>query len=133
VLLHPLNATMASLRTLFLGVYASNATIRVLFLPVCYVLLLSPFITLAGWYFGLGHTLSAYVPEDLSWTDLLPQIVLSTVFVLLPTRLLSGKVGASKSTDGGKRRVQLLQYWIPGFRHFWSMATGGDRWLSGLR
>jgi hypothetical protein len=124
---------MSSLRTLFLAVHASNTAIRVLFLPVCYVLLLSPFLTLAGWYFGLGDTLSAYVPEDLSWTDLLPQIVLSTVFVLLPTRLLSGRGGVSKSKDGGKRRVQLLPYWIPGFRHFWSIVTGGDSWLRGLR
>jgi hypothetical protein len=132
----PLNspkAIMASLRTLFMGVYASNATIRVLFLPVCYVLLLSPFLTLAGYYLGFGRTLRAYVPEDLSWTDLLPQIALSTVFILLPTRLLSGSGGASKSKDGGKRRVQSLPYWIPGFRHFWSIVSGGDRWTKSVR
>jgi hypothetical protein len=133
VLLKPLKAIMASLRTLFLGVYASNPVIRVLFLPVCYVLLLSPFLTLAGYYLGFGRTLKAYVPEDLSWTDLLPQIALSTVFVLLPTRLLSGSGGASKSKNGGKRRVQALPYWIPGFRHFWSIVSGGDRWTKSVR
>jgi hypothetical protein len=124
---------MASLRTLFLGVYASNAVIRVLFLPLYYLLLLTPFLTLAGYYLGFGYSLRAYVPEDFSWTDLLPQIVLSSVFVLLPTRLLSGWRHANKSNHGGKRRVQSLPYWIPGFRHFWSLLLGGERWLKGLR
>ena len=129
----PPKVNMASLRTLFLGVYASNAVIRVLFLPLCYVLLLGPFLTLAGYYLGFGRTLRAYVPEDFSWIDLLPQIVLSTVFVLLPTRLLSGWGHATKSDHGGKRRVQSLPYWIPGSRHFWSVIFGGERWLKGVR
>ncbi|KAF2823634.1 hypothetical protein CC86DRAFT_327439 [Ophiobolus disseminans] len=124
---------MGSLRTLFLGVYASNALIRVLFLPLCYVLLLSPFLTVAAYFLGFGKTLRAYVPEDFSWTDLLPQIVLATVFLLLPTRLLSGSGNASKADNGRKRRVQSLPYWIPGFRHFWSITLGGEKWLKGVR
>jgi hypothetical protein len=124
---------MTSLRTLFLGVYASSAAIRALFLPVCYVMLLSPFITLVGYYLGFGRTLKAYVPEDFSWTDLLPQIALSTVFLLLPTRVISGSRGASKSKDGGQKRVQSLPYWIPGFRHFWSIISGGEAWLKSVR
>jgi hypothetical protein len=131
--LHTNKAIMASLRTLFLGVYTSNAAIRVLFLPICYVMLLSPFLTLLGYYLGFGRTLKAYIPEDFSWTDLLPQIALSTVFLLLPTRLLSGRAGASKSKDGGQKRVQSLPYWIPGFRHFWSIISGGEAWLKGVR
>jgi hypothetical protein len=125
--------TMGFLRTLFLGVYASNAAIRVLFMPLCYVLLLSPFFTLVGWYFGFDRTLSAYAPEDFTWTDLLPQIVLSAVFLLLPTRLISHWANASKGSNGGKRRVQSLPYWIPGFRNFWSLVSGGERWLRGVR
>jgi hypothetical protein len=124
---------MGSLRTLFLSVYASNGAIRAIFLPLCYVLLLGPFLTLVVYFLGFGQRLKAYVPEDLSWTDLLPQIVLSAVFVLLPTRLLSGYGAASKSKDGAKRRVQPLPYWIPGFRHIWSVAFGGDAWLKGVR
>jgi hypothetical protein len=124
---------MASLRTLFLSVYTSNGAIRALFLPICYVLLLTPFLTLVVYFLGFGQTLRAHIPEDFSWTDLLPQIVLSAVFLLLPTRLLSGSGGASKSKDAGKRRVQPLPYWIPGFRHFWSIAFGGDTWLRGVR
>jgi hypothetical protein len=124
---------MASLRTLFLGVYSSNGAIRVLFLPLCYVLLLSPFLTLAGYYFGFGQILKAYIPEDFSWTDLLPQVALSAVFLLLPTRLLSGSGDSSKNKDGGQRRVQSLPYWIPGFRHFWSIVLGGEKWLTGVR
>ncbi|KAH7087817.1 hypothetical protein FB567DRAFT_354675 [Paraphoma chrysanthemicola] len=124
---------MASLRTLFLGVHASNRAIRVLFLPVCYVLLLTPFLTLAGYYFGLGQKLSAHVPEDFSWFDLIPQAALSAVFLLLPTRLFSARSDVGPSKDGGKRRVQSLPYWIPGVRHFWSIGFGGERWLKGVR
>lgn len=124
---------MASLRTLFLAVYASNTAIRVLFLPVCYVLLLAPFLTLAGYFLGFGQSMRAYIPEDFSWTDLLPQVVLSAVFLLLPTRLLSGWTNGNKSNDGGKRRIQSLPYWVPGFRNFWSIVSGGEVWLKGVR
>ncbi|KAH5164945.1 hypothetical protein HBI73_035510 [Parastagonospora nodorum] len=123
---------MGSLRTLFLGVYTSNVIIRTLFLPSFYVLLFSPFLTLAGWYLGFGQTIKMYIPEDFSWFDLLPQIAVLTVVVLLPTRLLSGSGGVSKSTDG-KRRAQSLPYWIPGVRHFWSIISGGEAWLNGVR
>jgi hypothetical protein len=124
---------MPSLKTLFLGVYASNGVIKALFLPICYVLLLSPFLTLAVYFLGFGQTFKAYIPGNFSWTDLLPQITLSAVFLLLPTRLLSGFGGASKSKDESKNKVQTLPYWIPGFRHFWSVAFGGDTWLKGVR
>jgi hypothetical protein len=122
---------MASLRTLFLGVYASNGVIRALFLPICYVLLLSPFLTLLGYYLGFGRTLRQYLPlpKEFAWFDLLPQVVICTVVVFLPTRLLSG----SKSKDGGQRRVQSLPYWIPGFKHFWSIVSGGESWLKSVR
>ncbi|KAL5121614.1 hypothetical protein ACEQ8H_000300 [Pleosporales sp. CAS-2024a] len=122
---------MGSLRTLFLGVYASNAVIRILFLPICYILLLSPFATLAVYYLGFGERLQSLVVEDFSWVDLLPQIALLTVVVLLPTRLLSSSGGTSKSDDG-KRRVGSLPYWILGFRHFWNIATSGEAWLKGV-
>lgn len=127
------SATMASSRTLFLAVYASNGIIRVLFLPVCYVLLLSPFLTLFGYYFGLGQVLRNYIPKDFSLIDLLPQIALSAVFVLLPTRFLSGYRNASSSQNGRKRRIQSLPYWIPGLRHFTSIVFGGEEWLKGIR
>lgn len=120
---------MASLRTLFLGVYASNGVIRALFLPICYVLLLSPFLTLLGYYLGFGHSLRQYLSEEFAWFDLLPQVVICTVVVFLPTRLLSG----SKGKDGGQRRIQPLPYWIPGFKNFWSIASGGESWLKGIR
>jgi hypothetical protein len=124
---------MAALKLLFLGVYASNEVIKVLFLPLCYFLLLSPFLVVVAYYFGVGQALSNFVAEDLSWIDILPPLVLSSVFVLLPTRLLSTAGDAGKSKDGGKRRVQSLPYWIPAFRHFWSLVFGGERWLKGVR
>lgn len=126
---------MASFKTLFLGVYTSNDVIRALFLPLCYTLLLSPFLAVVAYYCSVEQTLRNLVPEDFSWFDLLPLIALSAVSVLLPTRLLSaaGDAGKSKEGDGGKRRVQLLPYWIPGFRHFGSLVFGGEEWLKSVR
>ncbi|KAH7348054.1 hypothetical protein BKA66DRAFT_432647 [Pyrenochaeta sp. MPI-SDFR-AT-0127] len=125
---------MGSLRTLFLAVYTSNGIIRVLFLPLCYIALLSPFTLAIAYFFGLDQAIRRLIPEDFSWFDLLPQIVLSAVFLLLPTRLLSGSGDATKSKDGGgKRRVQSLPYWIPGVRNFGSIAFGGEEWLKGVR
>jgi hypothetical protein len=124
---------MGSLRTLFLSVYASNGAIRALFLPLCYTLLLSPFLVLVIYFTGLRHIFNAYLLPDFDLVNGLAPIVLSAVFLLLPTRLLSGYGGASMSKDGSKRRVQSLPYWIPGFRHFWSVAVEGDAWLKGVR
>ncbi|KZM19484.1 uncharacterized protein EKO05_0003114 [Ascochyta rabiei] len=124
---------MASLKGLFMAVYASNGIIRTLFLPSWYILLLSPFTAALAYYYGLGQTLQNLVGEDFSWFDVLPQFAISAVFLLLPTRLLSGSGGASKSKDGGKSRVQSLPYWIPGLRHFGSIVSGGEEWLRGIR
>lgn len=124
---------MASLRHLFFAVYASNGLIRVLFLPLCYLLLLSPFLALVGYYFGVGKRLRNDYLDGLSWIDLLPQITLSAVFLLLPTRLISGFKDAAKSKDGGKRRVQSLPYWIPGLQNFFSIVSGGEKWAKSVR
>jgi hypothetical protein len=124
---------MASLKTLFLGVYASNGVIRATFLPLCYILLLSPFLAVVAYYYGVEQTLRNLVPEDFSWFDILPLVALSAVSVLLPTRLLSAAGDAGKSKDGGKRRVQPLPYWIPFFRHFGSIVFGGEEWLKSVR
>ncbi|KAL6708145.1 hypothetical protein ACN47E_003329 [Coniothyrium glycines] len=124
---------MASFRTLFLAVYTSNSLIRVLFLPLCYLALSSPFVLAIAWYFGLGYLLQSLVPQDFSWFDVLPQIALSAVLLLLPTRLLSASGNAVKSKDGRKRRVQSLPYWIPGVRHLSSIVFGGEDWLKSIR
>ncbi|CAO2649481.1 Nn.00g068660.m01.CDS01 [Neocucurbitaria sp. VM-36] len=122
-----------SFRILFLGVNASNGIIRMLFLPLCYLLLLSPFILAVAWYFGFDQTLQNYLPAHFSWLDLLPQICLSAVFLLLPTRLISGFGGAGKSKNERKRRVQSLPYWLPGLRNLDSIVLDGDRWLKSIR
>lgn len=124
---------MASLKWLFLGVYTSNRIIRVLFLPICYVLLLSPILLIFTYYSRLGRQLASFIPHDFSVFDLLPQIALSAVFLLLPTRLLSVSGQAAKSKDGRKRRIQLLPYWIPGVRHLGSIISGAEDWMKGVR
>ncbi len=123
---------MASLKLLFLAVYASNNIIKTLFLPLWYIALLSPFLVAVAYYYGLGQVLLRSVDEEFSWFDVVPQIAISAVFLLLPTRLLSGR-GKGKSEDGGTRRVQSLPYWIPGVRHLGSVVSGGKGWLRGVR
>lgn len=122
-----------ALKGLFVAVYASNGLIRTLFLPIWYTLLLSPFTLAIAYYYGLFETLQSFVGEDFSWFDILPQFAISAVFLLLPTRLLSGSGGTSKSKDGGKSRVQSLPYWIPGVRHLGSIVSGEEEWLKGVR
>lgn len=122
-----------ALKGLFVAVYASNGIIRALFLPIWYTLLSSPFILAIAYYYGVGQKLQDFVGEDFSWFDILPQFAISAVFLLLPTRLLSGAGGAGKSKDGGKSRVQSLPYWIPGARHLGSIVSGQETWLKGVR
>ena len=117
---------MASLKGLFLGVHASNGIVRVLFLPLWYLMLFSPFLIAIAYFYGLLQTLQNLVPEDFAWFDLLPQVVLSAVFLLLPTRLLSG------SGSGKSKKVPSLPYWIPGVRHLGSIVSGGEEWLKGI-
>lgn len=124
---------MASLRTMFLGVQASNGVVKALFLPLCYVALLSPFTLAAAWYFGLEQVIENYSPEELSLYDILPPIALTTVFILLPTRLLSVSGDAAKSKDGVTSKVQSLPYWIPGIRNLGSIIFGGEKWLKSVR
>lgn len=125
-------AKMGSLRTLFLAVHASNRIIRALFLPACYLTLFSPFALVLAWYFGLLKSAENLIPEDFSWFDLLPQFALSAVVILLPTRFFSASSLVTKSKDG-KRRVQSLPYWIPGFRNFANIALSGEEWLRSVR
>jgi hypothetical protein len=124
---------MASLKGLFLGVYASNGIVRAIFLPLWYLMLLSPFGIVIGYFYGLGQALQNLVPEDFAWFDLLPQVALSAVFLLLPTRLLSGSGDGGKSKDGKNKRVPSLPYWIPGVQHLGSIVSGGEQWLKGIR
>ncbi|KAF1933482.1 uncharacterized protein M421DRAFT_415821 [Didymella exigua CBS 183.55] len=122
-----------ALKGLFVAVYASNGLISTLFLPTWYSLLLSPFTLAIAYYYGLFELLQSFVGEDFSWFDILPQFALSAVFLLLPTRLLSGAGNTSKSKDGGKSRIQSLPYWIPGVRHLGSIVSGEEEWLKGVR
>jgi len=122
-----------ALKGLFVAVYTSNGIIRALFLPIWYTLLSSPFILAIAYYYGVGQKLQDFVGEDFSWFDILPQFAISAVFLLLPTRLLSGAGGAGKSKDGGKSRVQSLPYWIPVIQNLGSIVSGQDQWLKGVK
>lgn len=118
---------------LFLGVYsAEGGILRVLFQPLCYLFLSSPFALLVSRYYGLHQKALEHIPQDYKTPDIWPQLFVAIVAILLVTRVISGKnIGASK--DGGKRRVQFLPYWIPGIKHLGNIVVGGDGWLRNVR
>ncbi|KAJ4302998.1 hypothetical protein N0V90_001889 [Kalmusia sp. IMI 367209] len=104
---------MGVLKGLFLGVYGSNGVIRVLFLPLCYLLLSSPFILVLARYYQFDSRLFEVLGKEKSLTDIALQVFVGLIAFLLPTRILSGK-NWDRDLDGGKRRVQQIPYWIPG-------------------
>ncbi|KAF1953170.1 hypothetical protein CC80DRAFT_478163 [Byssothecium circinans] len=119
------------LKGLFVGVYASNGVIRTLFLPLLYVLLSSPFITILVVYLKLDLG-ALNVWKNTTTVDIVLQIFVTAVAFLLPTRLLSGRNSAG-GNNGGKRRVQQIPYWIPALRHWGNVVFGGEGWLKGIR
>lgn len=122
---------MGLFKGLFVGVHASNATIRILFLPTCYLLLSTPFLLILSRYYRLDSKLTSLLGHR-SFADILLQLFVGLIAFLLPTRIISGKrYGASQ--DERKRRVQQLPYWIPGVRHWVNVVFRGERWLEGVR
>lgn len=120
--------TMVSSRSLLLGVYTSNGLIRRLFLPTCYLIFCSPFIALCIWKFDLQNK---YLPRDYTTPDIWPQLFVSIVCILLATRAISGRNNGFSKVQG-KRRVQLLPYWIPGLKNWPSAVFGGQKWLESV-
>lgn len=123
---------MGSLKGLFLGVYASNSVIRTLFLPLCYLLLSSPFLLFLARYFGIDSRLFELFGKDKSVKEIALQLFVGLVAASLPTRYLSGK-NWNLDQNGGTRRVQQIPYWIPQVRHWGSVVFGGEGWLKKVR
>jgi hypothetical protein len=124
---------MLSAKTFFLAVYTPERSIlRVLFLPLCYTFLLSPFILLASRYYSVYQKLLQYIPNDYTTPEIWPQLFLAIITVSVATRFISS-YNVSAEKDGGKRRVQLLPYWIPGVRHWFNIVFGGEEWLKAVR
>lgn len=119
---------MGFLKYLFSGVYASNGGIRLAFLPLCYVLLTSPFVLFFLRLYRAEIKASGYFPSDYTAADIVPQVFLFLVTVLLATRSLSA-VGKNDR----KGRVQLYPYWVPGLRHWGNVVWGGEVWLKSVR
>ncbi|KAH7122694.1 hypothetical protein B0J11DRAFT_436784 [Dendryphion nanum] len=123
-----------SSKSLFLGVYASGTSIRLLFLPLCYLFLSSPFLVLVARFYKLDKKILEHVPEVYKRSDTYPQVFAALATVALFTRLLTGtKIGSGGSSYGGKRRVQLLPYWVLRLRHWGNVVFGGESWLKGVR
>ncbi|KAL5421658.1 hypothetical protein PMIN04_005351 [Paraphaeosphaeria minitans] len=123
---------MGSLKGLFLSVYASNSVIRTLFLPLCYLLLSSPFLLVFGRYYGWDSKLFEFIGKDKSLKEIALQVFVGLTAVSLPTRILSGK-NWNSDQNGGTRRVQQFPYWIPQVRHWGSVVFGGEGWLKKVR
>jgi hypothetical protein len=123
---------MGVFKGLFVGVYASNSAIRVLFLPLCYLLLSTPFTLVIAHYYHFDSRILAALFGERSLTDTLLQGFVLLIALLLPTRIISAR-SQSVPKDGGKRRVQQVPYWVPGMRHWGNVVFGGERWMSVLR
>jgi hypothetical protein len=106
---------MGVFKGLFVGVYASNSAIRVLFLPLCYLLLSTPFTLVIAHYYHFDSRILAALFGERSLTDTLLQGFVLLIALLLPTR------------------VQQVPYWVPGMRHWGNVVFGGERWMSVLR
>lgn len=119
---------MGVFKGLFLAVYASNRPIRVLFLPLLYLLLSSPFLLIVTRYYKLDAQVLALLVENRSATDILLQLFVTVIAFTLPTRILSGR-GWNAANNEGKRRVPTLPYWIPAARHWWNIVFGVEGWL----
>lgn len=120
-----------STKSLFLGVYASSALIRSLFLPVCYIFLLSPFALLSVRYASKEGKLPGLATADYDIKSLGLQAAFAITWACIVTRFLSNR-GNDAKVDG-KRRVPVLPYWVPGLRHWSKVTFGGQGWLEGVR
>ena len=123
--------TMGAARNLFLAVYGAGGIIKMLFLPICYFILFSPFITLLAIRYQLHTKLPALIPLRYTAADFLPQVFISLVAIFLATRVISGR--PSNHKNGGPRRIQLNPYWIPFLRNWGDILFGGERWLKSIR
>lgn len=119
-------------KNLFLGVYMENGLLRLLFLPLCYVLLTAPASLLVARYFGLDQVVGQKLKDALLDPDLFPQVSIAFLLVFIITRKITGS-GDGTTTVDGKRRVQLLPFWVPGVRHWGNVVLGGERWLKAVR
>lgn len=117
---------------LFVGVYASNGGIKAMFLPVLYLLLSAPLISVLIYYSHIKTEFLNNLLPARNPTDILLQIFVSVIAFTLPTRILSGR-NWKNTHDGGKRRIQQIPYWIPGLRHWFNIVFGGEGWLKGVR
>jgi len=123
---------MGVFKGLFLGVYASSNSIRVLFLPLCYLLLASPFLLVVGRYFQIDSKISSALSTERSNTDILLQLFVGLVAFCLPTRILSGR-NWDRDHNEGKRRVQQMPYWIPSLRHWGNVVFFLEGFLKAVR
>ncbi|KAF1971817.1 hypothetical protein BU23DRAFT_535965 [Bimuria novae-zelandiae CBS 107.79] len=123
---------MGSLKGLFLGVYASNRAIRVLFLPLCYLLLSSPFVLVFLRYYGFDSKLLAFFGRDRSVKEIALQFFVGFIAATSITRVFSNN-SWERNQNGGRRRVQQVPYWVPGMKHLPGVVFGGEEWLNKVR
>ena len=124
---------MVSARSFFLGVNSSNKLIKHAFIPVCSLFLLSPFFLLLGRALQIDITPFLLVPEAWRTPAALSQIFLSFTVIVLSTRIISGSRVSSSPELNGAKKVPMIPYWIPVFRHFWQFIWSDEDFLSKSR
>ena len=124
---------MVSTRSFFLGVNSSNKFIKHAFIPACSLFLLSPFFLLLARALRIDITPFLLVPEAWRTPAALSQIFLSFVAIALSTRIISGSRGSSSAESNEAKKVPIVPYWIPVFRHFWQFIWSDEDFLSKSR
>ncbi|KAF2715281.1 hypothetical protein K504DRAFT_469535 [Pleomassaria siparia CBS 279.74] len=117
---------MGFLKSLFGGVYSSNRVITLVFLPLCYALLISPFVLVFTRLYNIS--IFGFIPERYTTADIVP-----TFFVLLVTTSLATRSLTGFAKNDRKGKVQLYPYWLPFVRHWGNLVFGGEGWLKGVQ
>lgn len=112
---------------------SSNKLIKHAFIPVCSLFLLSPFFLLLARALRIDITPFLLVPEAWRTPAALSQIFLSFTTIALSTRIISGSRGSSSPELNGAKKVPMVPYWIPVFRHFWQFIWSDEDFLSKSR
>ncbi|OCL09652.1 cytochrome P450 [Glonium stellatum] len=124
---------MVSARSFFLGVNGSNKLIKHAFIPVCSLFLLSPFFLLLARALRIDITAFLHIPEAWRTPAALSQIFLSLIAITFSTRIISGNRGSLSTESNGAKKVPIVPYWIPVFRHFWQYIWSDEDFLSKSR
>lgn len=118
---------MVSAATSFFAIHGSPI-VRAFFIPVCSLILLSPFVGTVLELSGLGTLVYPWIPSSSTFLRL---------FFVYLVLVVNTRIWRSGSVDvqlrDGSKRVALLPYWFPVVGHFTGILLLGERFFRSLR